>query len=176
MKKIKNSLYTTIIFLIFIPNLLAQQVIREGVFTIDGGTYEITKMSNYSRYVIGNCDRSELIPNLDVVDGVPLELANTKIINKKELKKIAREALGKEMTGQLATAKEEILGSIYYRPDGTVIRVVFSVSENTILTLDDLIRVEEALKTRFKASLESVGNLHEHLYHINFAFEWDFGK
>lgn len=175
----KNRFYiifTFIISLLSTTSIQAQQALRVGIFKIDDNSYEITKLTTDPIYVIWNMDRSELRPNLEEVNGISLELARTKMTNEEELKKTVCKALGKEKREQMVAAKEKISGWIYYRTDGTVISIVFSVSENTTLTLNDLARIENTLKQRFKATLESRGNLHQHLYHVNFNYEWDFGK
>lgn len=158
-------------------NLQAQQTIREGVFTIAGNTYKISNSLLTPTYLIENTDKTELKPNPLEANGFPTEYIRTKMTNEKELQKLACEALGKKTIEKLTAAKEKISGRINYRPDGSVIRVVFGVQENTVLTLDDLARVERTLQQRFKASFESdPPNFHLHLYYISKNYELDFGK
>ena len=172
-----NSILTTIICLSCILNLQAQQTIREGIFTIAENTYEISRLNEYKKYIIENVDKSELKLDPLEVNGFPTEYIRTKMTNEKELQKLACEALGKKTIEKLTAAKEKISGRINYRPDGSVIRVVFVVQENTVLTLDDLARVERTLQQRFKASFESdPPNFHLHLYYISKNYELDFGK
>src|SRR5690606_21366074 len=126
---------------------------------------------------IWNVDQSELKPNPLEANGFPTEYIRTRMTNEMELQKMACEALGKEKREQMVAAKEKISGWIYYRADGTVINLVFGVKENTVLTLDDLARIESTLQQRFKASIESEPpNFHLHLYHISKNYEWDFSK
>lgn len=177
MKDFINSILTTLTFVFFIINLQAQQPLRKGIVKIGENTYEITKSKTRPVYLIWNIDNSELKPNPLEANGFPTEYIRTKMTNEKELEKIVCEALGKEKREQLTAAKEKISGQINYRPDGSVIRVVFGVQENTVLTLDDLAQVERTLQQRFKASFESdPPNFHLHLYHISKNYELDFGK
>lgn len=177
MKNFINLILTTVIFLLFIPNIQAQQAIREGTFTIGKNTYGITKSKYTPTYIVENIDKSELKPNPLEANGFPTEYIRTKMTNEKELEKIVCEALGKDKREQLTAAKEKISGWIYYRADGSVINMVFSIQENTVLTLDDLARIESTLQQRFKASFESQPpNFYQHLYHISIGYEWDFGK
>ncbi len=176
MKNRIKQLLTTIVCILLVIHVQAQQQIREGKLTIDGNTYEITRSSSGPYYLVWNMDRSELRPNREMVNGIPLELANTKMTNKNELMEVVCEALGAEKRAQLSTQKEKISGWIYYRGDGSVINIVFKVIDHTKLTLNDLFKIEETFKTRFKANLESVGNLHQHLYHISFNYEWNFDQ
>jgi hypothetical protein len=177
MKDFINSILTTLTFVFFIINLQAQQAIREGTFTIGKNTYGITKSKYTPTYIVENIDISELKPNPLEANGFPTEYIRTKMTNEKELQKMACEALGKDKREQLTAAKEKISGLIYYRADGSVINMVFSIQENTVLTLDDLARVERTLQQRFKASFESdPPNFHLHLYYISKNYELDFGK
>ena len=174
---INPIILSTVLCLLFIPNLQAQQAIREGTFTISKSTYKISKLNTYKEYVIGNVDKSELKPDPEVVNGFPSEFIRTKMTNSKELDKVACEALGKDKREQLTAAQEKISGWIYYRADGTVINMVFAVKENTVLTLDDLARIERVLQKRFTATFESEpSNFHLHLNRITKNYEWDFSK
>jgi hypothetical protein len=177
MKNLINSILTTIICLSCILNLQAQQPLRKGIHKIGENTYEVSESGTRSWYLIWNMDKSELKPNPLEANGFPTEYIRTKVTNEKELQKAACEGLSKKTIEKLIAAKERISGLIYYRADGTVINLVFSVKENTVLTLDDLARIESTLQQRFKASIESEPpNFHLHLYHIRKNYEWDFGK
>jgi hypothetical protein len=128
MKDFINSILTTLTFVFFIINLQAQQTIREGIFTIAENTYEISRLNEYKKYIIENVDKSELKLDPLEVNGFPTEYIRTKMTNEKELEKIVCEALGKKTIEKLTAAKEKISGQINYRPDGSVIRVVFVCS------------------------------------------------
>lgn len=140
-------------------------------------TYEVSKSERYKEYRIWNTDRSELKMNPLEVNGMESEYIRTKINNEEESVKIVIEALGREKVEQLQATKEWISGMIYYRPDGKVISIAFVVQDNTILTLDDLVHIENTLKANYQAALESdPPNSHLGLYYIRLNYEWDFGK
>lgn len=152
----------------------AQQHLAEGVYTINNVRYTVEKSNRYSFYVVRKENKPVMKPNRDVVDNIPLMYIDTRVNNENEWKQLVKNTLGAGKVNALIQGEEKLAVTFYLQPNGKIIYSTFRVDINTILNLDDIARVDCALRENYTAALTSKHNAHQHLYWISINDELNF--
>ncbi|WP_394677936.1 hypothetical protein [uncultured Sphingobacterium sp.] len=174
--------YKSVYFLLLVLCMLigcyssAQTPIRQGAYTVNNIKYYVSKPSVYDKsYGIWRNEKPN-IPAWKDIDGFPMDIIRAKITNGDVWKNRVISLLGSQKVQQLKQ-NTEILGlSFTLKPTGEVYYITFDTKGNTVLTLEDIAKIDRELVNNYIATLSSTQDKHKQLSSISLNYEIDFSK
>jgi hypothetical protein len=172
----------SVYFLVFILCMLvscytsAQTPIRQGIYTLNNIKYEVAEPSIYNgSYGIWR-NKTPEIPRWKDIDGFPMDILRTKITNGDVWKNRILTILGAKKVQQLKEKNEILDMRFTLKPTGGVYYISYNVKGNTVLTLEDIAKIDQDLVNNYIATLSSTQDKHKQLSFISLNYEIDFSK
>lgn len=156
--------------------LMAQIPIDTGIFTVNNIEYRVSKPDVHPRFGIMRVNRPYTPPNRTIVNNIPLDYIGTNVTNLDASNQIVRDVLGTIKLNALKQNGERLDIHFSFKPDGKIIYAYYGVEANTILTLNDIAKIDSALLMDYKATFTSVQNAHQYLYSISAFFSLNLAK
>ncbi|SFS31573.1 hypothetical protein [Sphingobacterium wenxiniae] len=158
----KNRLFVSLLMLFLINIASSQTPLRSGDFTVNGIDYKIGQLELYNNFVFSPNHKIEVPKNPEMVrnNTVPSVEISPRLTNREQLKNMVKSNFTAEQIHQLRKNKEYINLTMFVDSKGKPLYIWFGVDKNTILTIEQLAKVHQTVKTKFVAETASRDNLH----------------
>ncbi|MEJ5054628.1 hypothetical protein [Sphingobacterium sp. MYb382] len=160
----RKILITLIILAFWTPiQIFAQQDIKPGEYKIRNLPYIVREISTSKYYVINRDEKNALKENPKMVNDLPTERLDIRLTNGTSLQQSVIAALTDDKIKLLKASKENLQVYLFCSSNGTIINILFTVKTGTILTLEDIYKMDKYLRKNYKPTFSSVQNGHQQL-------------
>lgn len=174
MKMIKRTALFGLFFLLNLTISNAQQPLEAGTFVIKEITYQVTKSEMYPSFSISRSGNPKLPENKQVVNNIALDYIKTRLTNEDRWKQLVKAAIGSEKVRSMKHNKEALGLTFYLRPDGKAFFILYKTNTPTVLSIEDIAKIDRVLMENYRATFTSFKDGHQYLSYIYINSELNF--
>ena len=172
----KRHIISFFAFLLLASPLANAQSLKEGEYTVNGVLYRVHESKEYSHFGIQRKNKPYIPENKETINGLPSYYVKPVPTNEAVWHQLVLNVLGSQRIAALKQNKDRLRITFYCKPNGEIYYMRLNVRKHSIFTLQEVVKIEQELLQKYKATLKSDNNEHLQLSWTGITSELDFSK
>src|SRR5690554_266247 len=174
----KSIIYISVLFAawLLISSTASAQSLKAGEYTVNGIRFKVYESKEKTFFGIVRANRPFIPENKETINGIASYYVRPTLTNKEAWQQMTINILGNQRVAALKQNKERLNVRFFVKPNGEIYYMAFRVTHNSILTLQEIVKIEQVLLKKYKMALKSDNNAHLQLAWIMINSELDFSK